>query len=426
MNWTFAPQPGGILACLSLLALALWLSHRRGEHVFSPIALFSLSQFGLLAFALLGLNEAMSPPRALTWVVIVASWAMFVLGALAAPRPVPGPVEIGAPSASFLRTLLLLAGVYLLSVFLCWRNMGTFPLLANKPALARDTWIFSDWVHLLSLPIYVLPPLLFWATVRSRGFLRALPYLAIAAPVILSYVLVGSRALLMYWSITVLASWQVLVRRVPLLRIGVVILAIAGLFLAVGIARYGNEMGVAGHFNIRPKALLALARVGLQGIYDYAANAYWNLDLGLNGQRGEGMEHGHTWGLSSLSGTLFWLRVPWSDLSAFGWDSVANESIRKVATLNSTTYHWGLYKDFGLVGTLLFSLLWGYLVQLLHDAAVRGRSIFLGVQYGLHACMVFSSYGILFLMYPPLVIVLGGFALLRRSLSDTPLPSGRP
>ncbi|MCK9181829.1 MAG: oligosaccharide repeat unit polymerase [Fibrobacteraceae bacterium] len=139
------------------------------------------------------------------------------------------------------------------------------------------------------------------------------------------------------------------------------ILIIAGIGLAafILIAAIKNQYGegsVAGQ--IATSSVIDLP-------YKYVANNYWNLDYALNKDSDE-PEHPTTFGADIFYGVLYYTHLPEALRTSFGWDTPYNESVEKVNGLNTVSYLWDAYKDFGLPGVFLEPFFFGLLFTFIY------------------------------------------------------------
>jgi oligosaccharide repeat unit polymerase len=157
------------------------------------------------------------------------------------------------------------------------------------------------------------------------------------------------------------------IRRLSLGHVFAFIAVFMGLFIPFSYSRLTDE---------QKKVLARLDPLMVSGYmlkipYVYMANNYWNLDYALNP---ENYQAGHptTYGYTTFSGVLDLVYIPGAGIlgteirESGGFEDMFHKQSVKSRGLNTFTYQWGLYKDFGLAGVLLIPFVVGILIGVFH------------------------------------------------------------
>jgi oligosaccharide repeat unit polymerase len=104
---------------------------------------------------------------------------------------------------------------------------------------------------------------------------------------------------------------------------------------------------------------------------------------------------------------------------AFGWDSIMNETSRKIYYLNTVSYQWTLFKDFGLWGVLTVSCLWGWCATWMHRQAISCKNPVITVLSGTFQFSVFFGFFAWYFVIPSYLIAIVVMAWLARLSSSS-------
>jgi oligosaccharide repeat unit polymerase len=100
--------------------------------------------------------------------------------------------------------------------------------------------------------------------------------------------------------------------------------------------------------------------------YAYAINNIWNMDFGFR-KFIDGMNaYTLSYGFEMFRGMFFFTNLEAIMQGAYGFDSLYNESVVKVHGLNTVLYIWHLYKDFGVAGLFLISIVLSTMIHLFY------------------------------------------------------------
>jgi len=376
---------------------------RAGQRASSPLVLIWVSQTMPLGFSLLNFMGEFPDLQSLTWIVLGMSFAAMLFG-WAIGTTMSRSISAGTRwqlDSSRLRTgTAILAGLYALSIIQGVLSAGGFPLLAAYPDEAR--WAFmtgriQNVFFSAGIPLFIL--LLHQIRLSGSRIASIVLWLALLGLVV-SYLLIGSRFMTLVWLSMTLVYWDQYVRRLPLLRLAVVVALFVGVFVLIGYFRYGRTIAVA-HGSTK------IAKVGgilaMESVYQYVANAYWNTDYALQ-KWNAGLLNLPTWGVSTNEG-LLWLAglVPGLQ-KAYNLSGALNADVTFRSGLNATTYHWGLFKDFGIAGPVFGSFAMGWLLTIVHGKFCRYGAPGGAMAYGLLSYFVIGSFNLLPTVIPtPLI-----------------------
>jgi oligosaccharide repeat unit polymerase len=357
----------------ALFLTSLWFFFRK-QTISHPFLLLMLTQGFPFLITIIDFNNRSTTFSIKTLLILISSYLAFGLGCLSsrsrnhswkfAPLNTR-KLEI----ATF--TLLTIAFTSIIGRMVL---IGGIPLFSSNPDDMRSKfigdivsiWATSQAVSSVSLWIVFVVE----KDWRSSNFKWMT---LLACSVIVLYFLTGNRGNVIVWATFGVIYPMLRKGKLPLIRIASAILAILLVFTAVGYLRYGKMVSSATSA-IKMEDLVEIGNAMLlKGISDYAGNAFWNLDYALE-QEEKGEVVTPTFGLSAFSGILHMLKNNGSIEHGYNWDSSLNESIKKVPGLNSTTYHWAFYKDFGLIGLLLFNYIAGFLLRHFYRMAWESRN----------------------------------------------------
>ena len=118
-----------------------------------------------------------------------------------------------------------------------------------------------------------------------------------------------------------------------------------------------------------------VAKVAFKIPYLYFANNFWNLDYALNTENYE-ERHPTTYGFVTVSGILDYIYLPGGYVgrevrASGGFDDQYNKTIVKSRGLNTVSYQWSVYRDFGVMGVFAVPFLIGMLLSFLYKRAER-------------------------------------------------------
>ncbi|WP_458449064.1 O-antigen polymerase [Fibrobacter sp.] len=336
---------------------------------FSPLTIYCFSQCITLAISYLQIDAHMSEFKPLTWMVWILGLAAFSTGCfvtrlVAKSRALPVSIAEPTPMRSYSWKLHLVLSFVVFVVFLA----GVVKIIAVAGNLIAFTESPSRWMSrevdygffpilFSSGPLCVL---LFGVAAFKKyndiTWIRRTAKIMVFVTIVVNLLAYPNRTSLFFNLGFLMILMNYLYKRIsPIIILLAMIIAITTF---VAISNLRNQYGSR---DIENKAMTALIMLP----YKYVANNYWNLDYALNPPV-DREYHPHTYGIDFVSGIFEYLRFPASFKNTFHWDDPFNERIQKENGLNTVNYLWDVYKDFFLPGVLLFPLLCGIGLSVLH------------------------------------------------------------
>jgi oligosaccharide repeat unit polymerase len=324
--------------------------------------------------AFLGFHPAMTPFHPFTSLIYFGSSLAFLLGT-ALPRLAAGPSFRGVPDLvrynwrlHWILSFLLFA-VFLSGMAVAYSRVGVFPALAERKQEAINAFNQASFYSNITYNMGAIAAAMFLVAILQtpgrRLFMRAGLWLALLSTAIFSLSMNRSGALLViFFGLTVIHYG---VRRISLLRVVGFFVLLLALFIPVSYSRLTDEQKTVLE---RLDPLLVTGYL-LKVPYVYMANNYWNLDYALNPENYE-VRHPTTYGYTTFSGILDVFPLPAEGLvgpeirESGHYEDMFHERSVKIKGINTLTYQWGLYKDFGLVGVLTIPFFIGLLLSVYH------------------------------------------------------------
>lgn len=389
-----------------------WLLVRTGRHLpTSPLVLLWISQTLPLGVALLNLTGDMRPFQFTTWLVLGASFACILAGwasgTVLAGTPTPShptrldPSRVGAVVA-------ILALAYFASILQGVVRAGGFPLISSSPETARFMFMTGRLQNIFfaaGIPLFILSIHYFRV---CASLWKKIAMVVILLGLVSTYLLIGSRFMTLVWLSMTLVYWDQYVGKLRVGRIAFVLTLFLLLFVLIGYFRYGKLVATASGSS---KVVSIGITLAFQSVYSYIANAYWNLDHAMHRYALDQLNL-HTWGISMNEGFLWVVGALPGIQKAYGWTNAMNADVVLKEGLNSTSYHWGLFKDFGIAGPLVGSFLAGAGLSFFHGRRCRDGNPGSVMIYGLACYFILGSFNLL-----PSVIPTPVFGMLLLVLS---------
>lgn len=248
--------------------------------------------------------------------------------------------------------------IFLIGVYGVTNVAGGFILFAKNPTKWMDKDVNYGYYSLL-LNFGPLCVLLFGSAVfkkfNSIPWIRIIATIMVLVTISMNFMAYPNRTALFFNIGFFLIMINYLYKRIsPLLITAILCLAITA-FVIVSNVR--NQYGSS----VKGKAM----DVVMELPYKYVANNYWNLDYALNPQNDNEI-HPHTYGIDFFNGIFEYARVSGSFRNSFRWDNAFNKRIQKVFGFNTVNYLWDVYKDLYFIGVIIFPLLCGIALSVLH------------------------------------------------------------
>lgn len=165
---------------------------------------------------------------------------------------------------------------------------------------------------------------------------------------------------------------------------------IMSLFLAGMLIRV--NMDLVETFNEVIKVKMPKHLAWASNIYAYIANDFWNFDFAVRKFVDGDQYYGFQYGVGLFRALLFNLRLEYPLVSAYGFDTLFNESATKVHGLNTVIYVWHFYKDFGYAGAFLLPFAAGLFLWKFYLNSMISPTLFRLAIWGLLAGGLALSY----------------------------------
>jgi oligosaccharide repeat unit polymerase len=374
-------QTAAIVSLLIAFSVVAEASLRKTDF-FSPFRIYLFFHALTFGIANLAFAKAMTPFQPLTNMVYFGSGACYLAGTLCvALAHSLLSAERGHPQTAtpvldkddynwrwhFAFSLALFC-VFLTGMFIARYGVGAFPLLAHDKLKVLKRFLGYHWTS--SIPINLaslVMALFFMGAIMKRQIWKRMnwgKWMLFATIAI--FALTMSRSSLIFFAFFGIVFYHIAVRHVSIAKLGGIFILLFTVFLSIAYYKLdsiskSNQM----LHQTKEKAAKALLMIP----YVYVANNFWNLDYGLNAPNYR-ERHPTTWGFTTVSGfyDMLYTGSFWGQdyRTSTGYEDIFHEKTQKVHSLNTVTYQWGLYKDFGMVGVLLFPFGFGVLFSLLY------------------------------------------------------------
>ncbi|HEY6947166.1 MAG TPA: O-antigen polymerase [Candidatus Acidoferrum sp.] len=413
----FANEHGLISGAFLFMAAITFLYDCRNPDwdAFSPFRLFYSTWFGVLALGCLRLTTAEPPLTARFWLTAILGLLGFFVGGKLALRGVASPhrTSLGRlrddlnPKWRPTRALLLIGSLFLVGLLAFgyeWMKAGTVPLLADDPETARFEFGVNSFVSRLVISLGLTTVLGYLGAVHLRKHRTLFLIIAAASPI--PMVLMTTRVFILtaVWMAVVLFHYGRRPMR-PKVLLAVVLIAYPLAKIAVDVKRFQqsptyNELLDRIEF---PEKLRPFAPD-----YLYFSMTLRTLDY-LTHLVPEEMPYSYGWY------TAYPVRVFWTPRQGTGfrgrlddlfWDRTGE--ISPVASV-TTSYMGVPYADFGFLGVLLFSVLFGWISVRVYESLRTEPSFWRAFLYAQVSFAIFwsvyANYLTLFDFYWNILIV---------------------
>jgi oligosaccharide repeat unit polymerase len=368
--------PNGRLVILFLALLGfgpiLWLAWS-GKPLFAPWALLCISQFGGMAISLLKLMPAMTDPATMTWFVFFGFNFSYLLGYAFAIKATRNLNEQPRPPQEMSRNqavvFLGISAIFYMTVIASRFAAGSWPIFAANPEASRIKFFSANLLINFTIQFsYSTAAFSAWMIFRAKSGLRRIAWICWGLiPVV--FILAVARNMILFSLFSLLFYFELWKRPLKVRWAVLFCVLFIGMFLATGLAREGIAITKALSFVGKGTKVWVFA---FKPVYMYVANNFWNLDYGI---QLIGLPKGQpfTFGYTSLSGISYYLNGGRFE-TAFGLDGFLNESTSKVPGLNTVSYQWTLFKDFGYVIPCFILFLIGAWSARIYSLALKNKT----------------------------------------------------
>jgi oligosaccharide repeat unit polymerase len=388
--------------CLFVVLFLVLETTIRKTDFFSPIRLYLFFHATTLGIAFLAFDRLMSPFHPFTWLVYLGSGICYVAGVssmnilmgLKGYRTVkPLDLEAYQWKRHFLLSLFLFV-LFVWGMLYAFHGAGEFPLLSKHKLVILKRFFAVNWTASMMLSQGGVVMALFFMALFRRDrlpiVLRISFWLLIGTGVFFAYAL--SRVGFMFFAIFALVFYHQAIRRISMIKLTSFFMLILSAFLVTSYLKIA-EIGEKYSLDLTsPKAL----KFALRMPYNYVANNYWNLDHALNPENYRD-RHPTTYGFSQASGLLDMIVLPGGNLGPSlreggGYEDPMHTPSIKRQGLNTITYQWGLYKDFGLAGVFVLPYLFGAAFSFLYWRVRKVPTVLNAAVYSYLAFVVSFSW----------------------------------
>lgn len=350
------------------VAILIFLEYRK-QSLFSPMAVFFLTQFSTLGIALLKLDPMMPDLKPFTWVVIISSYLAFFAGSATVlflytskKKPHFGSAE----NYSWER-----------HHFFSWLGFFLFLLCCMPAALqAGGIPLFSSYLSVLtsakqnlgffaygyaSGPLVVL---LFAVSSYHKTCpnqkIRTTSRIMVVMTIVVNILMNPTRGSLLFSLVQILMTYHYFHARIKIWIVPLGIAIFLPIFVAISLVKgqydfTDAEDPVEGAFHLP---------------YVYVANNYWNLDYALNPPNNKEI-HPHTYGIDFFNGITELIRIGGIIQRSYHWDDMFNGRVAKFYGLNTTGYLWEAYKDLYVFGIVLIPFFVAFFLTWLQQRMFR-------------------------------------------------------
>lgn len=389
---------GVSIACFVGSALCLFQTWLFKKDFFRPTNIYVFTQTLTLGIAYLKLDPAMSDFRPLTWMVWIGALLSFIIGStvfyLVYPREqrvVDSDKKNWLPSTMsshyswkkhFVVTLILLC-VFLVGVAGIIAKVGTLITFAKDVTewVSKDADYGIFAIFVMSSPLVVLfSGVASFKSINPHKVIRWISRGITFFVIILAVMTYPSRTALFLSIGVYFILINYLKVKISVKFILVTLFIAFALFITIAVVR--------AQYGTRTLEGMALDRV-VSIPYDYVANNYWNLDFMLN-PMSDRERHPFTYGIDAFNGMIEFTRFPGKLRNYYGWDDAFNKSAQKIPGYNTTSYLWEVYKDWGIVGVILFPFLVSFLMSYLYEHVRVTKTPLLWMLYAL--CLYYIGW----------------------------------
>lgn len=369
-----------------LLLLLILDCKRPNADLFSPVRIYLGINFLALAVSFLKLLPAFTPFKLLTWFVLISSSAAFVLGYITytcirkigySTQKISSPFSINWQK--YLIGVICLNFVFIVCYLINAKVSGGIPAFQSDPGLARIKFMTASYLPTMIILAYPTFFAVSYTAIRFSIGYKSLKFFAIFTTIATAILMIltvnrGSIVWIMIW---VLLIEHYLHRNIRWRYLFVSLLLF--LIFFAGMAK----------FREKDDSKIDLVKIGTNSIYAYFANNYWNLDYAFQYNVNKPPPD-HTYGLESIAPLIeavFLNKIR----KAYNWESVFNENSVKVKGLNTVSYQYFIYKEFGWIGIVMFPFIISFVIAHVYYLAIKSKSIVYVHMYVLIFYAIFSS-----------------------------------
>jgi oligosaccharide repeat unit polymerase len=381
------------------------------KDIFSPLRVFICIYAFLLAVNSLHLSGHQTPWALTTHLFFWGATCCFIAGAglmLLVNRVCNpcaafdfGSIRNGIRSDSramdwtwFFGVWVLCTAVFLSSYTASYLISGGIPMFATGPNAdtARGAFFGASLPTNIGLffgPISLILAtelLLFGTLLKKRR--RAVMTVAIVTAAL--YVTVVTRLDLFRVVLFIIVIYHYGVKRLSLVQLGYV-LGFSVLFFFL-FSLFSVHYDTLGFWAETQKLHMPKEFIWCANIYSYVVNNFWNFDFGVQKFVDGNGYYPHGWGFDLMRPFLFLSHLEGGLEASYGFDSIMNESVVKVAGLNTVIYIWHFFKDFGAFGVYFLPLVGGMISTVFYINTVNSPTLFRAALWAMVVPCIILSY----------------------------------
>ena len=377
---------GVSFVCFSIAMICLLYVWIKKRDFFQPVIVYIFAQALTLGIAYFKLLRTMTDFGIVTWMIWIGAMVSFAVGTgvfYAVFYRNHQPIYRFEKPPCLEKYDWLLH--FIISIFLLCLFLAGSAIVVSKVGFTffyyftgqdfpkgGDYGVFGSTAFYSSPLVVVFFAIATFKSINPHKWVRRISLvLAILVPIFSILVYPGRMSLFTSVGTVVIMSNYIKRRIAP----GLIMLAMAiaiSSFIGIAIAR--DQYGSAGVKGMVVKQVAVLP-------YKYIANNYWNLNYGVN-TSSDRQRHSFTYGLDMLNGPLGMFRLSGSIRKMMHWDDEFNKSVVKVIGLNTVSYLWETYKDFGVAGSVIVPFFAAFLMAYTYESVKRRKTPFWWMLYG--------------------------------------------
>jgi oligosaccharide repeat unit polymerase len=376
-------QTANAILFMGLAAGVVLESMIRKADFFSPFRIYLFFHSFTFGIASLALAKAMTPFQPLTNWVYFGSGICYLAGTLcvsavtsalhaeqgsvaAAPAPAIDKADYNW-RWHFLFSLAIFV-FFLSGMLIAFHAVGSFPLLAKNKLKVMQDFLGYHWTSSIPINFASLSMGMFFMGAVLKAHIwkgwNLSKWMLFGTVGI--FMLTMSRSSLIFFAFFAIVFYNAAVKRISILRLGGLFVILFSVFLIIA---YFKLDDISKQNQMLKQTSDKAAKALLMIPYAYVANNFWNLDYGLNPGNFQD-RHTDTRGFTTVSGffDMIYTGSFWGQdfRKSTGYEDIFHQHTQKIKDLNTVTYQWGLYKDFGMIGVMILPFAFGILFSILY------------------------------------------------------------
>ena len=368
------------------------MGFRKNADIFHPARFWICLWTMVIGVTLLDLSYYQREWSIQAWFIILSGLLSFLVGVLLQAnkhralimKKIPFDIQkILSPNSrkGFMYAIYFLFTVYIIAYLLEWKIMGYLPFFSILREAGRAEWgVFG--LHLLvgSIPIILALVSEAFIVLKTKKTEKIL-YSSIFFLTLVSYFFLLNRLYIFIWGFILIIQIHYLKKRIKVRQILIFTTVLTGLFVGIGSIRATQFVG---------NFIYNVSNMKYSKEYANFTGPYMYVSMNLeNTARGIDKLSSHTYGANVFDFVYAILQVKKPIAKYLHMDKY---QYLVTSSFNTLSYLWYLYWDFGILGVVIGSMLWGYLISMRYYK-MRSNPSFTNVNmYGLTLFMVFLSF----------------------------------